>query len=326
MSDTAGGFRLGRRVLVVGDLMLDVYTEGIADRLSPEAPVPVVRAAKRWSTPGGAGNAVSNLAALGECVEVVGVVGSDDAGDELIAALRAAGEVRTETIIKTADRTATKHRIVAHGQQLVRVDVEADPALPRECGLLDFVTALISRVDAVLISDYGKGVCFATLCRAIIGSALELGVPVIVDPKGRDFAKYYGCQVITPNLAEAAVAVPGGDDVDELGTGVQRIVGGATLLTRGPDGMTLYEADGRRSHFPAAARTVFDVTGAGDTVAAVLTFALARGLTLASACQLANECAGRVVGIRGTVPIGLGDLVEIFGEMNNGVASNPIRP
>lgn len=301
--------------LVVGDVMLDLYTEGSVHRVSPEAPVPVVVRERQSATPGGAGNAAANIASLGDRVMIVSVVGRDDEAELLREALGGRG-IDADGLVPTSRPTSTKHRIVAAGQQIVRVDSE-------QVGPLDETTAtrlsgtfreLLPQADVVLLSDYAKGVCLGPLCGELVGAAADRGIPVVVDPKGSDFTRYRGATVITPNLSEARQgAGADADGVDELGRRLVAITSAHVLVTRGPEGMSLYPPAQAGSapalHLPARARRVYDVTGAGDTVAAVLSSALGHGLPLAEACWVANEAAAIAVSRHGTVSVGHEELL-----------------
>ena len=297
------------RVLVVGDLMLDRYWHGSASRISPEAPVPVVRVEEAEERPGGAANVALNVAALGASAEVVGVAGADEAADTLERALARAGIGCTIERVPGA-HTVTKLRILSRHQQLIRLDFEDgfpgfDPA---------WVTArLAERLDgagAVVLSDYGKGALAAVA--DLIGAARRAGVPVLVDPKGTDFGRYRGASAITPNLAELqAVVGPCPDEATlvDKGERLRAELGlDALLVTRSEQGMTLLRAGAGPLHLPAQAREVYDVTGAGDTVIAALAAGLAAGLGWAEATALANVAAGIVVGKLGTATASVAEL------------------
>ncbi len=292
----------GLRVLVVGDLMVDVLSEGEVHRLSPEAPAPVVLQRNRSHTPGGAGNAAMNLAGLGETVLLMAAVGNDAEG-VLVKDLLADHGVDTRSVMVTSSVTTQKHRVMAGGRQLVRLDVEGDP--PNMA--LESVRDLVRSVDVVLLSDYAKGVCTAELCREVIAGAQNAGIPVVVDPKGADYERYRGASLITPNLGELRAATHSSSMEDQARELVNRLAC-AVLVTRGADGMTLFDGQAPPYHLPAQAPIVCDVTGAGDTVAAVMAACLARQMPIRQACQVANVCAGVVVGRRGTSTISLDEL------------------
>ncbi len=292
------------RVIVVGDVMLDRYWHGDSTRISPEAPVPVVHVRDIEKRPGGAANVAMNLAALHVRALLFGLVGDDEAGDALAALLDASGvEQRLSRL--AAAHTVTKMRVLSRHQQLIRLDIEEDfPALAAETLTEPFKEAL-GECDAVVFSDYGKGAlsCAATL----IDAARERGVPVLVDPKGRDFSRYRRASVLTPNLAEFEAVVGHCDSLQTLEQRARAVCEregiDALLVTRGEDGMSLVPSDAEPLHQPAQAREVYDVTGAGDTVIAVLAAALAAGSPLAEAVVLANVAAGVVVGKLGTATL-----------------------
>lgn len=305
-------------LLVVGDVMLDRYVCSDVERISPEAPVPVVRVRHRRSVPGGAGNVALNLAGLGAAVTLVGGVGNDGAGEELRELARREG-VRFFGVPDPLLRTVTKTRIVASHQQMLRLDDEARPPLPEESRdrLLTMVRdALSLPFDGVILSDYGKGVCFPELCREVLDAGARAGVPVLVDPKGTDWERYAGATWITPNLRElAAVAAQNLENGDDEGIvraarEVRRRYGASWLLvTRSEAGMSLVSDHGG-VHERAVAREVFDVSGAGDTVVATLGALLAAGLPPEDAMRCANLAAGIVVGKTGTCPVTRDELLQ----------------
>jgi D-beta-D-heptose 7-phosphate kinase/D-beta-D-heptose 1-phosphate adenosyltransferase len=309
----------GRRVLIVGDLMLDEYIWGDVRRISPEAPVPVVHRRGQTYRPGGAGNVAANVAALGGVPVLVGIVGQDIMAETLRTALADVGVNGAEDLIAVADRpTTVKSRIMGHHQQMLRLDTEVtEPVSPAVAGqVLARCRHHIAEADVCLLSDYAKGLLTPALCQELIGLAQRRGIPVVVDPKGRDYRKYAGATVITPNTAEALLAAGLHlEDGFELADVVQvlrlQIGPSHLLITRGAEGMTLYpaeEADG--IHIPAAARAVYDVTGAGDTVAATVALALAAGASLPAAARLAATAAGIVVGKLGTATVSWQELWE----------------
>jgi D-beta-D-heptose 7-phosphate kinase/D-beta-D-heptose 1-phosphate adenosyltransferase len=306
----------GRRLLVVGDVMLDRYVSGDARRVCPEAPVPVVEAVAKWSAPGGAANAAANAAALGGRVMLGGAVGDDPEAGELARLIRSAGVEPAGLITDSSRPTTTKLRILARGQQIVRVDTESVEALPaRPTGqLVAWVERVLGNVDAVLLSDYAKGV--GSLAPRMIESARRVGRPVVVDPKGPDAARYLGATVLKPNLTELAnlaqIPVRAADDVGDAAVRViEMLPGTAILVTQGPDGMTLFRAGRAPSVIRAnPARQVSDVTGAGDTAAAALALALAAELPIETASRLANAAAGVAVCKVGTASVTPAELVE----------------
>ena len=298
----------GRRVLVVGDLMLDQYIRGSVSRLSPEAPVPVVRVTGESYIPGGAGNVVSNLAALGARVSVVGVVGDDHAGSVLLEQFRAKG-VDVDGVCVDVDRLTTqKCRVVAERQQAVRYDRETTGALSHatETRLFASLGTELARAEAVILSDYGKGVIGPKLLSRAISGSRRRKIPVTVDPKPEHFRRYRGITCVTPNTSEAWACMhrapkPGQDALDVLGRDILKTLRSkSVLITRGPDGMSLFEEHGKVTHIPTVAREVFDVSGAGDTVISTFTLALAAGASLVRAAKLSNHAAGIVVAKLGT--------------------------
>jgi len=296
----------GRRVLVVGDVMLDEFLWGRVSRISPEAPVPVVEVTRQSFHLGGAGNVAANVRSLGGDAALVGLVGRDAAGEHVKQALLAAGVV--PRLVSAKDRPTTlKTRIVAHSQQLVRADrEESRDAVGAEAeAIRETLRAELAGCDVLVISDYQKGVVTAPLLRALLPLARRRGLPVLVDPKVRHFGLYRGVTLVTPNQLETeqATGIRLREDGD-LGRAARRILSllscRAALVTRGEQGMSLFARGQPPLHVRATAREVFDVTGAGDTVIATLALALAAGATLAEAAFLANAAAGVVVGKVGT--------------------------
>jgi len=297
------------RVLVVGDIMLDRYWHGPTARISPEAPVPVVRITDSDDRPGGAANVALNLAALGCAVDLVGAVGTDEAADILAAQLAAAGIGLY--LIQCPDKpTITKLRILSRNQQLLRLDFEEALGAADVAQLPEQVAAALPGVDVLLLSDYAKGSLQDPA--ALIARAGVLGIPVLVDPKGSDFQRYRGATLLTPNLGELeAVVGPCPDEAALCARGLalaRELDLGALLVTRGEQGMTLLRPGHPELHLPARAREVYDVTGAGDTVIAVLAGALAAGAVLPDAVALANLAAGIVVGKLGTATVSAPEL------------------
>jgi len=295
------------RVLVVGDVMLDEFLWGEIDRISPEAPVPVFDQRARNTTLGGAGNVVANLAALGCQVAIASVVGSDAAGRAMRADLAALG-ADTHALVEEPDRpTTVKTRIIARNQQVVRVDREQRrPVTPRaEADLLEAVARCLQFCGTVILSDYGKGVLTDRVLATLIGPVRKAGVHVLVDPKGHDYSRYNGVTLLTPNRKEAGLAagLPMDDDaqVDAAGARLLEITDAeAILITLSQDGMALFRHGLAPKRIPTRAREVFDVTGAGDTVIATLAAAMAAGIDVAEAAEIANMAAGVVVGKVGT--------------------------
>ena len=306
------------RILVVGDVMIDRYIVGDVERISPEAPVPVLRQARSYARPGGAANVAMNLAGLGLQATLAGLVGDDDAASELQRMVAAAG-VDTGALVTGSRPTIAKTRLVSRTQQLMRIDVESRDAASESdvAELTQRAVAAVAQADAVILSDYAKGALTAGLCRAVIDTARERGVPILADPKTRDLAKYSGATTICPNLSELSAA-----------TGVEAhatprlLQAGRDLLsdldvefltvTMSEKGIHVLRHGGTEQeyHSPARAREVFDVSGAGDTVIATLAAGLAGGLQVHSAVELANVAAGIVVAKLGTVPVAAHELIR----------------
>ena len=302
----------GLRILVLGDVMLDRYVYGAVTRMSPEAPIPVLAIEREMAMPGGAGNVALNIAALGGAAILVGLVGDDAAGAELRDLLaRQRTAITTDLVVDAARPTTCKTRFVADRQQLLRAD--AEQAAPAGAAVTDALLAAFRRhlaeADAVILSDYAKGVLSAELLKAAIAAARAADVPIVADPKSADFRRYNGVTVLTPNKGEAVAATG-----QVIAADIDAAVAAATalrtafevkaiLITRGAAGMTLAERGAAVLHLPASAREVFDVSGAGDTVVATLALALAAKQTLADAARLANAAAGIAVGKIGTAGV-----------------------
>jgi D-beta-D-heptose 7-phosphate kinase/D-beta-D-heptose 1-phosphate adenosyltransferase len=297
----------GRRILVLGDLMLDRYLWGRVDRISPEAPVPVVEVERETVALGGAGNVAANLKALGAEPVLVGVVGEDDDGTRLMETLTARGIATGGVVRDPARPTTVKTRIIAHAQQVVRADREArtDVAGAALDALLHRLEAEIAAGDGMVVSDYGKGVVTPRTLERALGSARRHRLTVSVDPKESHIDAYRGVSILTPNQHEAGYMqgrrVVDDASLEEVGWGLQkRLDAEAVLVTRGPEGMSLFEKGGRYTYLPTVAREVYDVTGAGDTVVSVVALALAAGADYATASTLANHAAGIVIREVGT--------------------------
>jgi D-beta-D-heptose 7-phosphate kinase/D-beta-D-heptose 1-phosphate adenosyltransferase len=299
-----------RRVLVVGDVMLDEFLWGKVARISPEAPVPVVEVQRQSHHLGGAGNVACNVRSLGGHAVVAAVVGRDAAAETLRECLRAAGVEDALSVADSGRPTTVKTRIVAHHQQVVRADRELADDVPAdlEGEILAHVRRALPGCGAVVVSDYQKGVVTERLMKSVLALARRRRVPVLVDPKVRHFALYRGVAVVTPNQLEAeqASGIRIRSDADLRAAGeriLARLRCGAVLVTRGEHGMALFERGRRPVYIPTAAREVFDVTGAGDTVIATLALAVCAGAGLAEAAALANYAAGVVVGKLGTATV-----------------------
>lgn len=308
--------RLGPvKVLVIGDFMLDAYTTGKIFRISPEAPVSVLHAHSEESRPGGAGNVVLNLCALGAKVIVAGRVGRDYAGEEIRSSLESQGVDVRGLLFQKRYKTPVKNRFIADSQQLLRVDFESITPLPEELEqeLIQKLPDLMDECQIVAISDYGKSFLSNTLLGVIIEMAKAHHVPIIVDPKGVDFTKYRGATILKPNLAEAyaAARLPLDISLDEVAATVLKTCGVEQLMiTRSQAGISLFKRSGERLDFPVRSKEVKDVTGAGDTVLSMLSVALANGLDIKYAAQLANIAAGMVIERIGCAQVSLSDMAE----------------
>ncbi|HEV8376157.1 MAG TPA: D-glycero-beta-D-manno-heptose-7-phosphate kinase [Candidatus Polarisedimenticolia bacterium] len=311
-------------VLVVGDLMVDRFLWGSVHRISPEAPVPVVHLKSETSVLGGAGNVARNLQSLGANAHLVGVVGSDRGAEEFWRLLDEAGLSR-EGVVQLKERpTTTKTRVIAQNQQVVRIDRETHGPLPPEVRNEIHVRAgaLLSKANGIVISDYEKGVVSEDVLKKVLPAAQAAGLPTAIDPKPPNFPFYKPASVVTPNIHEAReiVGSRGRDEkeIQEMGQILlERLGCDAVLLTRGEEGMTLFEASREPFRIPATAREVFDVTGAGDTVVAVLALCLVAQATMPEAAFLANLAAGLVVGKLGTAIVTQDELISALpgGEM-----------
>ena len=299
------------RVLVAGDVMLDRNWLGGTHRISPEAPVPVVRVAGDTDRPGGAANVAINIAALGAAVTLVGVVGDDEAGEALFNATAAAG-VATKLIREPTIRTITKLRVVSRSQQLLRLDFEDESAGYNAESFTPTVLEALERCDVLVLSDYAKGALADP--QPLINAARAKGIAVVIDPKGSDFSRYSGASLITPNMSEFEAVVGGcaADNDAEIEEKAKILAKthslDAVLVTRSEHGMSLVSQTNESLHLPTRALEVFDVTGAGDTVVATLASALAAGCDMAKAATLANLAAGLVVAKSGTASVSLAEL------------------
>ena len=308
------------RVLVVGDVILDEYLHGSIERISPEAPVPVVDSSTSRTVLGGAANVAHNLAALGCDVMLAGVVGSDAPGRTLREALADAGIDATCLVEDGARSTTHKVRVVAHGQQVLRLDREVRTPLSTQtqAALLAGIVRALPGVDGVILSDYHKGVLAPGMVEAVVQAARAAHKPVVVDPKGRGYERYRGVAALTPNLRElelaTGMAVDGAEAIAQAAAALQEITDATALLvTAGADGMWLFERGRPSVHIRTEAREVFDVTGAGDTVVAVFGLGLFAGIALEEAARLANIAAGLVVAKLGTAVVERTELFERVG-------------
>lgn len=309
-------------ILVIGDVMLDRYWFGDAARISPEAPVPVVNIKQVDERPGGAGNVALNIAALGATVTLLGIAGCDENAETLKAQLTAAN-VKHDILQLKNTQTITKLRVISRHQQLLRMDFEEKFSTFEPDALIQLFKKQLASVNLVILSDYGKGTLIST--NTLIQLAHEAGVPVLVDPKGHNFGIYQGADVITPNLKEfEAVVGPchSEKEIEEKGQDFLRTQNiDALLLTRGERGMTLIQQGQEEIHLPAHAREVFDVTGAGDTVIAVLGAAIAAGDSLSKAMALANLAASLVVAKLGAATVSAPELEVALAASTSAIGS-----
>ena len=303
------------KVMVIGDVMLDRFVWGAVKRISPEAPVPVVEVSHETAMLGGAGNVLRNLCTLGAQARLCAVVGQDSAGDEIAQMLRELGD-NADGLIHTGQRPTTlKTRVVAHSQQVVRVDHEKRGALAGQdlSALRTYIESQLEYVQAVIISDYAKGV----ICSEVLKPVLAIQNKIVaVDPKVENVPLFKGVSILTPNHLEAAAAAGVSlDDPDYLDRAGQKLLtllnSQAVLITQGEQGMSLFSQEGK-IHIPTTAQQVYDVTGAGDTVISTLTLALAAGLSYPEAAWLANRAAGIVVGQVGTSAIEQAALLNVI--------------
>lgn len=304
-------------VLVLGDLILDHYIWGRVNRISPEAPVPVVHVESESVRLGGAANVFNNIVALGGKADLCGVIGSDETGRLLMKELGTRRSGRGGVVIDQTRPTTRKSRVIAHNQQIVRYDVErrgeVKPVIQKR--ILRYVESRLRELSCVVVSDYAKGVVTATLMSELTRLAAIRRIPVVVDPKVEHFSYYKGVTVITPNHLEAtqAAGLHGDSDhaIQEAGATLRQRLGcQSVLITRGEKGMSLFEGDGVSWHIPTQARQVYDVTGAGDTVVGTMALALSAGAPMREAAILANQAAGIVVGLVGTATVSSQQLSE----------------
>jgi rfaE bifunctional protein kinase chain/domain len=305
-----------RRVAVVGDAMLDVYLRGDVERISPEAPVPVVRVRERRFALGGAANVAQNVSAAGACIELVGAVGADEPGARLCAMLSALAGTHA-ALIEVDRPTTTKTRVLARGQQVVRFDEENDADLTGADVERVVAAALeaIDRAHALVFEDYNKGVLVVQVIEQAIGRARARGIPIIVDPKYRNFFAYRGATVFKPNRRELESALGAAVDLEHpeaLPETFRRLGVEHLLLTLGEHGMAFLSADGQIRRIANAARDVYDVVGAGDTVTAYLATTLAAGATGYEAAVVANYAAGIEVGKLGAATVSAAEILDAY--------------
>jgi rfaE bifunctional protein kinase chain/domain len=310
-----------RKIVVLGDVMLDEFVWGDVTRISPEAPVPVVDIRRESVHLGGAANVLANITSLGAQASVVGVVGKDSAGERLQAQLNGAGgqsRAINHLLVDESRPTTTKTRIIAHSQLVVRADRELRSPVRSETedAVIAALKEEIRNAEALVVSDYDKGVVTPRILSAVLPAAYQR-IPVLIDPKLRNFSSYHPATLITPNHHEALRMANVEEDSDgglhQAAKKIRQMVAcDAVLITRGDRGMLLLEGDGEPVYVPTAAREVYDVTGAGDTVIAALAAALACGASMIEAANLANHAAGVVVGKVGTATVNAAELLASF--------------
>lgn len=309
------------RVLVIGDIIMDEYVWGNVSRISPEAPVPVVEVKRETKMLGGAANVIHNIATLGATPILCGVIGKDSTGRKILDEI-ARMDLTSDGIITEEDRpTSIKTRVVAHDQQVVRFDRESRADIRPESiqRILKFIKKNLDNIDAIVVSDYGKGVVSAPLMKGLRQLVQDDSVVIAVDPKTGNFEYYYGVNVITPNHHEAAIfcrfEVFDQETLIRAGNHILRELNcRSVLITQGKEGMTLFENGGDITHIPTLAKKVYDVTGAGDTVIGTFSLGLATGLDLRSAAIISNFAAGIVVGEVGTSAVSAEDLKKAIGD------------
>ncbi|HEY3257799.1 MAG TPA: D-glycero-beta-D-manno-heptose-7-phosphate kinase [Gemmatimonadaceae bacterium] len=306
----------GRRIAIIGDAMLDVYLRGDVDRISPEAPVPVVRVTERKLALGGAANVAQNITAIGARCEMVCAVGDDAAGVKVRQMLHDVG-AETRSIVRVSRQTTAKTRVLARSQQLVRYDEEEDGDLDGEDmnNLLSSALSAVERADAIILEDYNKGVLAPQVIGPVIEQARQRKIPVVVDPKYRNFFAYRGATIFKPNRRELESALGAEVDLEHseaLPATFDRLGVEHLLLTLGEKGMALLSADGEIGRIPTTAREVYDVVGAGDTVTAYLGTMLAAGGTPPEAAVIANFAAGVEVGKLGAATVTTAEVAEAY--------------
>ena len=322
------------RVLILGDVMLDRFIYGSVERISPEAPIPVMAVERTAAMPGGAANVARNVATLGGQAILIGVIGEDDGAAELQAQLAVMPTVSAELIVDRSRATTVKTRHIADRQQVLRTDVESREPVSRQVAaeVLTRFRSALPQAQVVILSDYAKGLLSDEVTREAIAAAREAGRAVVVDPKSKALSKYRGASVLTPNRAELQISCGHECATDEqVSAGAEAILTQqlceALVVTRGKDGMTVVEARPAASanapsvHIRTAAREVFDVSGAGDTVVATLALSLAFGATLVDAARLANTAAGIVVGKQGTATVSAGEIIARLDPAHDGPLS-----
>jgi len=317
-------------ILVIGDLMIDHYLWGGCERISPEAPVQVVDIARETTVLGGAGNVINNLVALGAQVSVAGVIGDDDNGKELLSMLSSIGVSSKGLILKHGRKTSKKSRVIASNQQILRYDNESKEAIDKMCerSIVSYVIDVIDGCDIIILSDYGKGVITDAVAGGVIAAAKAASKKVLVDPKGKDYRKYRGAYLLTPNKKEASEAT--GIVINDEKSLQKALVSlkencslECSMITLSEDGIAIYDRSMRR--FPTVAKEVYDVTGAGDTVIASLSFALSCGYTIDEAAPFANHAAAVVVGKIGSATVTLGEIEEYESSLHQSTSDMHIK-
>ncbi len=305
--------------MVIGDIMMDEFLWGEVSRISPEAPVPIVKVEKETFLLGGAANVVNNLLGLKSQVLLAGVIGPDGMGRRLIRKLQSLGTTTEGIVVEEGRPTAIKTRVIAHHQQVVRVDREKiTPIMPKTLKtIFNIIRKNRLQIKGIIISDYGKGVVSRELMSGLKEIIGENSIPVLVDPKPQNIRWYEGVTLITPNHLEAELAVGKKIESEEdlLWAGMhllKKIKCQSVLITRGQEGMALFLKNKKVEHIPTVAQKVFDVTGAGDTVIATLLLSLVSGMNTIQACKMANFAAGIVVGEVGTAAVQAGDLIRVL--------------
>ncbi len=308
-----------RKVMVIGDVMLDKYVWGAVSRISPEAPVPVVDISEETTRLGGAANVANNIVSLGGSCTLFGVTGDDGAGADLRREVESMGIDASGLAASASRPTTIKTRVIAHNQQVVRTDRESRAELSggEEQAMIDGIIGRLGEFDGAVISDYGKGVITRRLLDALIPEARSLGIVLSVDPKETHFLNYKNVSLITPNVLEAGNAMGRriSDEASLLATGWEifdTLTPDALLITRGERGMSLFQSGRSHTHFPTVSRQVYDVTGAGDTVITSFTLALCAGAGMSEAAHIANHSAGIVIRDVGTGTVDPGELLASF--------------
>ena len=306
------------KVLVLGDVMMDHFIWGKVSRISPEAPVPVVNVTNETLLLGGAANVVNNITSLGGKAEICGVIGNDDMGRCFVKEIKSKG-ISDKGLFYDDRPTTVKTRIIAHSQQVVRFDREqkSEISIKTQNSIYEFINKRIKSIDVLTISDYAKGIITPALMTDVLKLAKKNGVMVVVDPKVNHFNLYKGVTVITPNNLEASnasgVEIENESSLKRAGEVLLNRLGcDALLITRGEHGMSLFENNGHVTHIPTVAKEVYDVTGAGDTVVAALSLAMAAGASIKEAAVIANYAAGIVVGIVGTAAVTKKELERVL--------------